>query len=222
MCFVPSDTAVLVFLVAVNTFNYIDRGIVMGAPIQFGAFVQQTLELPEDEQQVWLGAITSSFIACYSVGCMVFGHLVHSVAPFRLLSCGLGVWCVAIFLSGVAYFLERDRPTFWLFLLSRAVSGVGEAAFQCIVPPYIDDFSPRGSKALWLGIFYTAIPVGTSLGFGHGAVVAGSIGWGYAYVLEAILIAPCALAMSHLPSAATLVSRRQAHADRLAISVIRP
>ena len=33
---------------------------------------------------------------------------------------------------------------------------VGEASFQCIIPPYIEDFAPAESKSLWLSIFFTA------------------------------------------------------------------
>ena len=57
---------------------------------------------------------------------------------------------------------------------SLATLGVGEAAFQCIVPPYVEDFAPPGAKTLWLGVFFTAIPTGTALGFVYGAAVASS------------------------------------------------
>ena len=107
------------------------------------------------------------------------------------------------FLPGLAYFFPWTPFTFWWYLLHRAISGVGEAAFQCIVPPYIEDIAPPGSKAMWLGCFYTAIPCGTAIGFVYGSLLAppppDSIGWGWAYLIEAITMAPCAVLIAWLP-----------------------
>ena len=37
------------------------------------------------------------------------------------------VWLAAITVSGVAYFLPDTQPTFWVFLLSRTLSGIERA-----------------------------------------------------------------------------------------------
>eukprot|EP00639_Heterosigma_akashiwo_P034676 CAMPEP_0194733354 /NCGR_PEP_ID=MMETSP0296-20130528/64946_1 /TAXON_ID=39354 /ORGANISM="Heterosigma akashiwo, Strain CCMP2393" /LENGTH=75 /DNA_ID=CAMNT_0039641649 /DNA_START=289 /DNA_END=512 /DNA_ORIENTATION=+ len=70
------------------------------------------------------------------------------------------------------------------------LSGVGEASFCCIVPPLIQERG--GSRAgAWIAAFYTAIPVGTALGFAYASVVAGSpLGWQMAYLMEALLMLP--------------------------------
>lgn len=39
-------------------------------------------------------------------------------------------------LSGLA-------PKFGVLVLARVLSGVGEASFQTVVPPYIDDIAPK-------------------------------------------------------------------------------
>lgn len=52
--------------------------------------------------------------------------------PFSILS----VWCCAVVLSGSA-------PNLPLLFLARVLSGVGEASFQTVVPPYIDDTAPK-------------------------------------------------------------------------------
>ena len=53
---------------------------------------------------------------------------------------------------------------------------------------------------------------------GYGAIVApdppAGLGWGAGYLLEAGLMAPCALLCAHLPSAAAIVARRSAAASR--------
>jgi MFS family permease len=203
------DWAVLMFLCTINLVNFMDRGIVPGATVQFGDFVQSAGVASKPAQQdVWLGVVASSFILCYSIASVLFGHLVHRVAPFRLLFVGLTIWVAAIFISGVAYFLERSPPTFWLFLTSRAVSGVGEAAFQCIIPPYIEDFAPKGSKTLWMGFFFMGIPVGTAFGYVLGANAATTVGWGWAYLLEAFLMVPFIATTPYLPPAHVLIARR--------------
>ena len=92
--------------------NFIDRGIVPGAPVEFSEFISRTLHKDCDSQGVWLGLLTSSFIGCYSIASLVFGHLVRSVRPFRLLGAGLSIWLLALVLSGLAQWLAhaRERP----------------------------------------------------------------------------------------------------------------
>jgi MFS family permease len=70
------------------------------------------------------------------------------------------------------------------------LSGIGEASFQCLVPPYIDDHSPPKHKALWLATFFTAVPVGASIGYGYGASLASTLGWQWAFWLEVLPMAP--------------------------------
>ena len=211
---------VLAFLLSVNLVNFIDRGIVAGAPIQFGAFISRTLHVRIDEQQAWMGSLFSAFVACYSIAAVVFGHLLHSVPQFRLLSVGLSIWVGSLAVSGLCYWGGDTPLTFWLFLLARAVSGVGEAAFQTIVPPYIEDFAPPGSRGLWLALYYIAIPTGTAIGFGYGALLAPappeSTGWGAAYLFEALAMLPCVVLVRWLPSASAIVALRDATGERRA------
>jgi len=202
-----SGWTVLVFLTFVNLINYVDRFIVSGAPIQFGDFVAETLHVPERDQAFYLLAITPAFIATFSVSSIAVGHLTHYMSPFRLLSVSSCMWCVALALSGFSYWLPRSPSAYWCFIGARALSGVGEAAFQCIVPAYIEDFAPPESRALWLATLYASIPVGSAIGFGYGAAVA-PIGWGWAYLIEVAIMLPCAISFAWLPSAATLRRRR--------------
>ena len=50
--------------------------------------------------------------------------------------------------EALAQWLADGPATFYFFLFARALSGVGEAAFQCIVPPYVEDFAPPGAKTV--------------------------------------------------------------------------
>lgn len=80
---------------------------------------------------------------------------------------------------------------YWLFLFSRALSGCGEASFQIVAPPLIEDYSPPSERAKNMGIFYAAIPVGTAMGFGFGAIMGSSpLGWASCFYIEIILMVP--------------------------------
>ena len=273
MAWRPSPKAVVLFVSFINLVNYVDRGVISGAPNQFNAFILRTLHA--EQQGVWFGLLTSAFIGAYSVGCIAFGHLLNFYPPFRLLGIGMCLWVLTLMLSGSAMWLGDHPRSYWFLVLCRAASGVGEAAFQCIVPPYIEDFAPVESKSLWLAVFFTAIPVGQvrprhalaapatpatpsapssstpprryprharhalrmltpsalssrgrctflcvsvshpppptltqALGFVYGAYVASSsLGWGGAYLLEALVVAPCAVAAFWLPAAERLRQR---------------
>ncbi len=105
---------------------------------------------------------------------------------------GLLIWVTAILLSGVS-------PHYWTLLISRGLSGVGEASFQCVVPPYIDDTAPPAQRSLWLALFYMAIPVGTALGFVWGGILAPQVGWRNAFLIEVPILLPLALLVYFLP-----------------------
>jgi MFS family permease len=150
------------------------------------------------------------------------------------------VWIVSIVGCGIAG--EPSVNSYWLLLFFRATSGVSEAAFQCIVPPLIQDrcdedelleelaennlstttnitvlnealfepgtfadqrtsengnaknqpaAKPKKRGATWLGIYFTAIPVGIAMGYIYGSAVSTtSLGWSWAFYIEAIVMAP--------------------------------
>lgn len=219
-----SGGTILIVLSFLNMWNYIDRMIVSGSPLQFSAFVSCTLQLSETHTALALGCITPAFMVTFSVASIGIGHIVNVVPPFRVLSIGMSAWCVAVAGSGLAYWMPAGPGTYWWFVTMRALSGVGEAAFQCIVPAYVEEFAPEGSRAMWLATLYMSIPTGSAIGFGYGALFATSggplaakspphsLGWGWAYLLEAAIVLPCAIALAWLPSASAIRSRRAAAA----------
>ena len=130
-----SAASVTVFVFVINLINYVDRGVISGAPNQFNSFILRTLHV--EQQGVWFGLLTSAFIGAYSIGSIAFGHLLNFHPPFRLLGIGLCLWVLTLALSGSCYYLGSEPSSYWFLLLSRAASGIGEAAFQCIIPPYM-------------------------------------------------------------------------------------
>ncbi|OQR81613.1 Major Facilitator Superfamily (MFS) [Thraustotheca clavata] len=181
---------VFTLLCCINMLNYLDRGIIPGAPIQFQAFVQQTHNVSSSHVSVYIGILQSSFIASYSVFICIFGYLSITRKPFILSSIGLFIWVIAIILCGIA----KPTQSFYLLLAGRLLSGIGESSFQATTPPFIDEFAPESKRTLWLGIFYAAVSVGQALGFSYGSAMASSIGWDIGYYITAGIMAPMAFA----------------------------
>lgn len=132
------------------------------------------------------------FIVGYSVASVTFGHLVHFYNPFKLIAVGLTIWVLSVLVSGWA-------PHYWILVLGRIFSGVGEASFQTVVPPYIDTFAPPEKRGIWLAIFFSAIPVGTAMGYVWGGNISSALSWRWAFYLEVLPMVPFAAMIFFLP-----------------------
>lgn len=116
----------------------------------------------------------------------MFGHMIHSYSRFTLTGIGCSIWITAVMLSGLSYYTKS-----YVFLLfARIISGFGEASMQCTIPPWIQAAAKPSQRGLWLGIFYTAIPVGTALGYAYSALIATALGWQWAFFFEGFLMVP--------------------------------
>lgn len=140
-----SPGTVLLIFCLVNCLSYVDRGVIPGAFDALGRWIQTDRGVATADASI--GALQSAFIVGYSVASLAMGYLVHRAPPFKLMAGGLALWVLSSFAAAAA-------PNFTLLLLSRMLSGVGEASFQCIVPPYIDDNAPPAKRGLWLSFFY--------------------------------------------------------------------
>lgn len=173
---------IIAVLFVINILNFLDRGIIPGASEEFNQFI--TDSGITSQQDAYLGLLQSAFIIGYAIASVIFGHLVHFYSPFYLCIIGLFVWIVAIIFSGLSYY----SSSYAFLFIARMVSGVGEAAFQITIPPWISKYAPAGEKGTYLSLFFTAIPTGTALGYIYSASIATSIGWQYAFFLEAVMM----------------------------------
>ena len=130
--------------------------------------------------------LQSSFIIGLSFSSLLFGHVVHFYGPFYLVAFGLTIWLLAVIFSGLAFYAN----SFVLLIIGRVLSGVGEASFQCCIPPWIEINASPETKATWLSLFYTAIPVGTALGFIYSAFITSSLGWQFAFLIQSLIMFP--------------------------------
>ena len=152
-------TLVLALLTALNLLNYLDR-FVLSAVLPK---VQDNLHLSNFVG----GSLATVFLIGYFVTSPVFGSLADRAGTGgrkRLVTLGIVVWSLATIASGLAH----DT---WSLLAARAVVGVGEASYATIAPTLIDDVAPPGKKGRWMAIFYSAIPIGSALGYVLGGTV---------------------------------------------------
>ncbi|CAI5731802.1 unnamed protein product [Peronospora destructor] len=175
----------IMLLCCINLLNYVDRGIIPGAPEEFEQFISDTLSVSVLRQSVFFGLLTSVFIASYSVFSVLFGFLALTHRPFRIIALGMSVWIVAVIICGAAQMSE----SYSMLITGRLISGVGEASFQCTATPFINRFAPPQKRSLYLGIYLASITVGTAVGYIYGSILARSaFGWAGAYYLEGVLM----------------------------------
>jgi MFS family permease len=152
-------TLVLALLTALNLLNYLDRFVLSAV-------------LPKVQEDLHLsnfvgGSLATVFLIGYFATSPVFGNLADRAGTggrSRLVTLGIIVWSVATIASGLAH----DT---WSLLVARAVVGVGEASYATIAPTLIDEVAPPEKKGRWMAIFYSAIPVGSALGYVIGGTV---------------------------------------------------
>jgi MFS family permease len=152
-------TVVLALLTALNLLNYLDRFVLSAV-------------LPKVQEDLHLsnfvgGSLATVFLIGYFATSPVFGNLADRAGTGgrkRLVTLGIVVWSVATIASGLAH-------ATWSLLVARAVVGVGEASYATIAPTLIDEVAPPEKKGRWMAIFYSAIPVGSALGYVIGGTV---------------------------------------------------
>lgn len=135
------------------------------------------------------GVLGSAFMLGFIVSSPLFAHFAFSVYPMRLMALGLLMWACATAAAGVAL-------DYWMLLLARAFTGVGEASFICLAPPYILDIAPPHRKTVlltqfWVALFYSAIILGYAAGFIYGEQTASLLGsWRWPFLIESIVMLP--------------------------------
>lgn len=181
----------LCFFTLANTLIYLDRGVI-------GVIATQaTLERLASEEEMDLdttraGALGSVFILGFMLSSPVFAYCAQSISVPTLIGSGLLVWSVSTLCAALA-------ADYWMLLLARAATGIGEAAVVCLVPPLVLDTAPSDKKTvlpkqLWLSVFYSAMVIGYALGFIFGQGIAELLGtWRAPFLIESILMLPFTL-----------------------------
>ena len=149
-------------LVYVNLINYMDRSSVAG---MLGRIKQdKNFNITQDK---YLGLLQTAFVVCYMLFAPVFGYLGDRHSRKWLLAIGISFWSLSTLIGSFMH-------NFWLFLMFRALVGIGEASYSVVAPAIISDMFAKDERSSVLALFYFAIPVGTGLGYIVGSEVAGA------------------------------------------------
>ncbi|RJG52820.1 MFS transporter [Sphingobium terrigena] len=170
---------VLVMLLLVYTFNFLDRQIlgILAGPIK--------AELGLTDGQ--LGALGGiAFALLYSTLAIPLALLADRTSRTWVITVSLAVWSGFTALCGMA-------GSFWQMFAFRVGVGVGEAGG--VAPSYavISDYFPAHQRARALSIYSLGIPLGSAGGVLLGGYIAQAVEWRTAFIavgLAGLLIAP--------------------------------
>lgn len=163
----------MVFLfTAINLLNYLDRYLVAAVlPLLI-----QEFSLTNEEA----GRLQSAFVIGYVIFSPFFGYLGDRMSRPYLMTFGVVVWSLATVCTGLS-------TGFSLFIFARIMVGMGEASFGTAAPGYLKDkFQDPVKVNSVLAIFYSAIPVGSALGYVIGGAVSARYDWRTAFYVGGI------------------------------------
>lgn len=155
-------TLTLLVLAGLNLFNYLDRYVLASIIPPLKA----DLHLSDAE----IGWLSSAFMIGYFVASPVFGVFGDRYARKGLIAFGVTAWSLGTVLSGLA----QDYGT---LLGCRILVGLGEASYAVLAPAWIADMFTAERRNNALTIFYSAIPVGSALGYLLGGFSLSHGGW---------------------------------------------
>lgn len=167
-----SPRAALGMLLAINLFNYIDRYVLAAVLVRIG----QEMLSGDPSQKAKQGWLATVFLISYMCLSPLFGVLGDRFSRWKLVGVGVILWSLASGASGLA-------GGYWLLLATRALVGVGEAAYGPVAPTLIADLFPVERRGRVMSWFYMAIPVGSALGYALGGLADAHLGWRWGFFL---------------------------------------
>lgn len=163
----PGALQAAFLLTAVNLLNYADRYV----PSAVKDLYKRDLGLSDTETSLPLTA----FVLVYIVASPIFSSLADRFSRKTLIATGVIIWSLATASAALA-------TGFATLFASRALVGIGEAAYATLSPPLLSDFYPPRKRNRVLMIFSGAIPVGAAVGFSAAAWIARTYDWRTAFL----------------------------------------
>jgi MFS transporter, Spinster family, sphingosine-1-phosphate transporter len=164
----------LSLLLGINLFNYIDRQILaaLEPDIRASFFASNDVNAMT-ETGLYLG---SAFFVTYMISAPILGFLADRISRWMIIGAAVILWSLASGGSGLA-------ATFAILVATRICIGIGEGGYGPAAPTILSDLFPIERRGRIMAIFYTAIPVGSALGYVIGGLVGAHLGWRWAFYL---------------------------------------
>lgn len=132
-----------------------------------------------------LGEIDVAFLACYSLGMYVAGHLGDTLDLRLFLTTGMIGSGIFVGIFGMGYFWNVH--VFWFYLVMQMVAGLFQATGWPSVVAVIGNWFGKRKRGLIMGIWNAH----TSVGNITGSLLAASVlnyGWGWSFIVPGALI----------------------------------
>jgi MFS family permease len=170
---------VLVVLVIVYTFNFIDRQIVGILAVPIKAELHLT-----DSQLGLMGGL--AFALFYTLLGIPIARMADRVSRTSIMTVALALWSLMTAVCGLTH-------SFAQLFLARVGVGVGEAGGVAPAYSLICDYFPTKERARALSVYSFGIPVGAALGIVLGGYITSLMSWRMAFFivgLAGLLITP--------------------------------
>lgn len=165
----------LFLLLAINLFNYIDRQVLAALEPD----IRATFFAPGDlNAMTKTGLLGDAFFVTYMITAPILGLLADRISRWLIIGSAVILWSLASGGSGLA-------ATFAMLVVTRICIGVGEGGYGPAAPTILSDLFPIERRGRMMAIFYTAIPVGSALGYVIGGLIGANFGWRWAFYLVA-------------------------------------
>ena len=161
----PYAWYVLIVLVCVYIFNFIDRSILT----ILGPYIQKDLDLSDGQLGLLSGTVFALFYGLFG---LALGRLADTWVRTWTIALGLSIWSGMTALSGFA-------TNFGALAAARVGVGVGEASASPAAYSLLGDWFPKEKRATALSIYSSGIFIGAGLSFMISGVVVD--GWNKAY-----------------------------------------
>jgi MFS family permease len=163
----------LLLLLGINLFNYIDRQILAALEPDIRATFFASSDVNAMTKTGLLGV---AFFVTYMISAPILGLLADRISRWLIVGAAVILWSLASGASGLA-------ATFAILFATRILVGIGEGGYGPAAPTILSDLFPIERRGRIMAIFYTAIPVGSALGYVIGGLVGANLGWRWAFYL---------------------------------------
>jgi Sugar phosphate permease len=163
----------LFLLLAINLFNYIDRQVLAALEPDIRA---SFFAADDVNAMTKTGLLGDAFFVTYMVSAPILGLLADRFSRWIIIGSAVILWSLASGGSGLA-------ATFAILFATRICVGIGEGGYGPAAPTILSDLFPIETRGRVMAIFYTAIPVGSALGYVIGGSIGAHLGWRWAFYL---------------------------------------
>lgn len=174
--------SVLVVLLLINIFAYIDRSMLLG----FSPQIIHDIGLSDTQFGFLTGAV---WVLSYSVMVLFLGTLADRFSRTRIIAGGMLVWSVCTAASGLADNFEH-------LVMARFLVAAGEAALVPSATALLADLFDGKHRSTANGLFFMGIPLGIGLAYLLSGSVGADIGWRGTFIALGVVGVVISLALA--------------------------